>query len=131
MKKYKSIKMWLFLILILLIFFVLNAQKNNIIFEEDFNQSYLAGWHVENEDEDDVPDWNVDSGYLTQYSNIVLLLSSILIFYNSVFFLPIFLKVILDIFFINIFQRNFGYKFNMIEIIVLQIITTIRKFEKY
>ena len=65
------------------------------------NKVLLALWHI---------------------SNIVLLLSSILIFYNSVFFLPIFLKVILDIFLINIFHRNFGYKFNMIEIVILQII---------
>ena len=70
MKKYKSIKMWFFLISILFFSLELNAQENNIIFEEDFNHSYLAGWHVENEDDDDVPDWNVDSGYLTQYSNI-------------------------------------------------------------
>ncbi len=70
MKKYKSIQIWLFLISILFISLKINAQESNIIFEEDFNQSYLIGWHVENEDDDDVPDWNVDSGYLIQYSNI-------------------------------------------------------------
>ena len=70
MKKYKSIRIWLFLISILFISLKINAQESNIIFEEDFNQSYLIGLHVENEDDDDVPDWNVDSGYLIQYSNI-------------------------------------------------------------
>lgn len=65
------------------------------------NKIILALWHI---------------------SNIVLLLSSILIFFNSVFFLPIFLKIILDIFLINIFQKNFGYKFNLLEIFLFQII---------
>ena len=58
---------------------------------------------------------------LWHVSNIVLLFSSIFIFFNSVFFLPIFLKFILDIFLVNIFQRNFGYKFNLLEIVLLQI----------
>lgn len=59
---------------------------------------------------------------LWHISNIVLLLSFIFVFFNSVFFLPIFLKIILDIFIINIFQRNFGYKFNLLEITFIQII---------
>ena len=65
------------------------------------NKIILALWHI---------------------SNIVLLLSSIFIFYNSVFFLPIFLKFILDLFIVNMFQRNFGYKFNLFEIVLMQII---------
>jgi len=59
-------------------------------------------------------------------SNIVLLVSAFLIFYDSVFFLPVFLKFILDLFLINMFQNNFGYKFNLIEVIVLQIIYEIQ-----
>jgi len=58
---------------------------------------------------------------LWHISNIILLFSSIFIPFNSVFFLPIFLKFILDIFLVNIFQRNFGYKFNLFEIVWLQI----------
>lgn len=58
------------IIIILFISLEIDAQESTIIFEEDFNQSYLIGWHIENEDDDDVPDWNVDSGYLVQYSNI-------------------------------------------------------------
>ncbi len=61
MKKYKSIQIWLFIISILFITIEINAQESNIIFEEDFNQPDLIGWHVENEDDDDVPDWNVDT----------------------------------------------------------------------
>ncbi len=63
---------------------------------------------------------------LWHISNIVLLLSAILIFYNSVFFLPVFLKLIIDLFLINIFQNNFGYKFNLFEVIPLQIIYEIQ-----
>ncbi|VAX15299.1 hypothetical protein MNBD_IGNAVI01-1938 [hydrothermal vent metagenome] len=63
---------------------------------------------------------------LWHISNIVLLLSAVLTFYNSVFFLPVFLKLILDLFLINMFQNNFGYKFNLFEIILLQIIYEIQ-----
>lgn len=69
------------------------------------NKIILASWHI---------------------SNIVLLFSSFFIFYDSVFFLPIFLKIILDIFIVNNFQRNFGYKFNPLEIVLIQIIYEIQ-----
>jgi len=59
---------------------------------------------------------------LWHLSNLLILFSSLLIFMNSVFILPVFIKFLFDIFMINIFQKNFGYKFNLIEFIVLQII---------
>lgn len=63
---------------------------------------------------------------LWHISNIILLLSAILIFFNSVFFLPVFLKLMLDLFLINMFQNDFGYKFNLLEVIILQIIYEIQ-----
>ncbi len=69
------------------------------------NKVILALWHI---------------------SNIVLLLSAILIFFNSVFFLPVFLKFIIDLFLINMFRNNFGYKFNLAEMIILQFIYEIQ-----
>lgn len=59
---------------------------------------------------------------LWHFSNIILLFSLFLMLNNSIFFLPIFLKIILDLFMLNSFQRNFGYKFNIFEMIVLQIL---------
>ena len=59
---------------------------------------------------------------LWHITNIILLFSSILIFFNSVFILPVFIKIIMDIFLLNSFQKNFGYKFNLIEMLFLQIL---------
>jgi len=59
---------------------------------------------------------------LWHVSNIILLLSSFLIFFDSVFILPIFIKIIMDMFLLNSFQRNFGYKFNLLEMFLIQII---------
>lgn len=54
--------------------------------------------------------------------NIVLVVSALLTFISSVFILPVFLKIMLDLFLINSFQRNFGYRFNPFEMLFLQII---------
>ncbi len=56
--------------MILLIFSAMNLSAGSILFEENFNNSVLVGWHIENEDDDDRPNWYLDSGYLVQDSNI-------------------------------------------------------------
>ena len=58
------------LIALFLFFGRLTAQNGSILFEDDFNAAVLNGWHVENEDDDDTPNWYLDSGYLVQDSNI-------------------------------------------------------------
>ncbi len=63
-------KTLLLLIALFLFFGRLTAQSGSILFEDDFNTAVLSGWHVENEDDDDTPNWYLDSGYLVQDSNI-------------------------------------------------------------
>ncbi len=54
--------------------------------------------------------------------NLLFLFSSIFIFFNPIFIFPIGIKLFLDIIVVLFTQKNFGYKFNVAEIIYLQII---------
>ncbi|MEN8192053.1 MAG: metallophosphoesterase [Bacteroidota bacterium] len=69
MKTLKLLKIWLFIISILFISIELDAQEGTVIFEEDFDESYLTGWEVINE-VDGEANWYLDEDYLVQDSNI-------------------------------------------------------------
>jgi len=58
-----------FLFQVLLFSFELTAQESSIIFEEDFDESYITGWEVNNE-ADGTANWYLEEGYLIQDSNI-------------------------------------------------------------
>ncbi len=65
------------------------------------NKSILGLWHI---------------------TNLILLFSITFAIIDTVFILPFFLKIVLDVFLLNSFQRNFSYKFNFIEILIFQLI---------
>lgn len=54
--------------------------------------------------------------------NLTVLFSFLLSPYNSIFVLPIFVKLIVDYLVTNNFQNKFGYKFSTVEIVLLLII---------
>ncbi len=63
-------------------------------------QFFLASWHLK---------------------NLFFLFSPILIFFNKLFFLLFILKLLVDLLTVKSLQNKFGYKFNSLEIIYLQI----------
>lgn len=56
------------------------------------------------------------------FINLVMIFSPLLAFYNAIYLLLFSIKFFSDIFIIKLLMKKFGYKFNIIEIIYLQII---------
>jgi len=54
--------------------------------------------------------------------NISLLFSGFLIPFDSLFIFPFFIKLVIDLFMVNNFQNDFGYRINLFWVLVLQII---------
>jgi len=53
--------------------------------------------------------------------NLISLFSILLVPFGTEFIFPIFIKLVIDIFILNNFQNNFGYKINPLWFIILQI----------
>ncbi len=95
--------------------FVYSSTKNNLkeylnqkarhtktsLYYSPGRQLWLASWHV---------------------INLFFLLSPLLIFFNNLFILLFLIKLIIDLLVVKSLQKKFGYKFNMFEILYLQII---------
>lgn len=56
------------------------------------------------------------------FINLIMIFSPLFVFYNAIYILPFFVKIFTDIIILKALMKNFGYKFNIIEIIYLQII---------
>ncbi|MCL5028399.1 MAG: glycosyltransferase [Bacteroidetes bacterium] len=53
--------------------------------------------------------------------NLCFVFSPLLVFYNSFFFIPFIFKIFVDVLIVLINQKNFNYRFRVIEIIYLQV----------
>lgn len=53
--------------------------------------------------------------------NIISIFSAIFFLFNILFVFPLFIKLVIDVFILNNFQSNFGYKLNPLWFIALQI----------